>query len=251
MALIRKFETLGLIVLVSLIALDGYLWFIIFFGRPANDARDNFLNTGKTQGALIILPGGAKFMIDDGPTDSLTSDDHYIDLAIISRPEAPEFNGYNSLLDHYTIGAFVYNGRDADPGIKGWVALLQKIKDKNIPLITLGAQDKIYYGKSEIDFLSPDQALAKSPDLADTSFVMLIKTPAMKTLVANIMGSEVGRYLLEKGSDMKAEILSEKPDTEAFLRAVDPRIIVPERTSTITIYAEGGRLKFLLYNKGK
>ena len=289
---IKKFTTLGLIIFVVLVVMDGYLWFLIFSGRPVTAPRDNFLDVGQGDGELIVLAGGAKIMTDAGPTDKVLDSlaevmpqgDHYIDVAIISHPQLDHFNGYNFILDHYNVGVFIYNGRDDDPGVAEWPQLKAKIKAKHIPLITLAAGDEITYGQNEIDLLSPNWDFDQSAELNDTGFVELIKTPAFRTLLTADIGFNVEDYLVQNGYDIRADVLkvphhgSNYSSGDTFLRAVDPKIAVIEvgahntyghpgkralarlassttaevlrtdQKGTITVYAEGGKLKVLLYN---
>lgn len=200
-------------------------------------------------------------MTDAGPTDEvvgalarvLPSGDNYIDLAIISHPQLDHFNGYNFILDHYRVGAFIYNGRDDDPGVKEWPELKAKIAAKHIPLITLGAGDKILIGAGasgtnaaatttdEIEMLSPIRAFAQSAELNDTGFVELIKTPQLTTLLTADIGFNVEDWLVKNyggaGANASSDLLhvdvlkvphhgSKYSSGDAFLRAVDPRVAV-------------------------
>ena len=190
-------------------------------------------------------------MTDAGPTDEviaslahvLPADDAYIDLAIISHPQLDHFNGYNAVLDHYRVGAFIYNGRDDDPGVKEWPALVAKIRAKGIPLITLAGGDAILVNAKsanatsapdEIDMLSPDPAFAQSAELNDTGFVELVTTPQFRTLLTADTGFNVENWLLENHADIRADVLkvghhgSRYASGDAFLRAVAPRIAVIE-----------------------
>jgi len=224
---------------------------------PASSARDYFLNVGQGDSELVIFPGNIKMMTDAGPDDSVLaalaravpSGDDYIDLAIISQPQPADFNGYNFTLDHYRVGAFIYNGRDDDvssgggSGASQWSELKAKIRAKGIPLITLDAGDKISIGDSdtsdEIDFLSPSPTFAQSVALADTGLVELIKTPAFRTLFTSDIGANVEDWLVEQGkiagdADIRADVLkiadhdSQYSSGDAFLRAVAPSVAVIE-----------------------
>lgn len=240
---------------------DFFVWQEIFasggvagVGAHASVARDYFLDVGQGDSELVIFPGNIKVMTDAGPDDSVLASlatamppgDDYIDVAIISHPQLDHFNGYNFILDHYRVGAFIYNGRDDDPGVKEWPALKAKIAAKGIPLITLGGGDKILInGKSEIDMLSPNLAFDQSAELNDTGFVELIKTPQFRTLLTADIGFNVEDWLVANyggvnsgdasGSDsLHVDVLkvphhgSKYSSGDAFLRAVSPSVAVIE-----------------------
>jgi competence protein ComEC len=291
-------DTLSAVIVVSLVVLDSFVWFTIFQTHAARAAgtRDYFLDVGQGDGELIIFSENIKVMTDAGPLDRvldslekvLSQNDHYIDLAIISHPQLDHFNGYNFMLDSgYRFGAFIYNGRDDGPSVTAWPQLIQKIKEKNIPLITLGAGDRIRYEKNEVDMLSPDKAFAESAELNDTGFVELVKTPEFRTLLTADIGFNVENYLVKGGFDIRADVLkvghhgSRYSSGDAFLEAVNPKIAAVEvgakntyghpgketlarlasstkakvfrtdRNGTIEVWSDKGKLKFLLYNEGK
>jgi competence protein ComEC len=278
-----------IIVIVSVVALDAFVWRNIVFLRPSSVARDYFLDVGQGDGELVVFPGNVAVMTDAGPTDAVIGDLEkvlpqgvdYLDLAIISHPQLDHFNGYNFILDHYRVGAFIYNGRDDDPPNAAWSSLKEKIKDKNIPLITLGRGDKIHYGENEIDMLSPNVAFDQSAELNDTGFVELVRTPQFRTLLTADTGFNVEDWLLAQGEDIRADVLkvghhgSKYSSGDAFLRAVNPEIAVIEvgakntyghpglstlarlassthalvvrtdQKGTVEIYPEDGKLKIL------
>ncbi|MGC9968900.1 MAG: MBL fold metallo-hydrolase [Minisyncoccia bacterium] len=240
MSTLKKFDTLALIIVTSLIAVDAYLWFVIFSQGSVREAHEYFLDVGQGDSELIVLPGNIKIMTDAGPTSAvidalqkvLPQGDRYIDIAIVSHPELDHFGGYLDVLDRYDVGAFVYNGRDGDT--KEWWTLLTKIAAKHIPLITLGAGDVIRYSGVEIDLLSPDETFIRSAELNDTGLVELVKTDGFRTLLSADTGSNVEDYLLQDGTDLRADILkvphhgSKYASDDAFLRAVDPKVAVIE-----------------------
>jgi competence protein ComEC len=230
------------IIIIAILFLDIFVWRQWLLIRSSPIAHDYFLDVGQGDSELIVFPGNIKVMTDAGPTAAVVASlekvlppgDRYIDLAIISHPQLDHFNGYNFMLDHYRIGAFIYNGRDDDPGVKEWPALKEKIKEKGVPLITLAGSDKIYVGKNEIEMLSPNHEFAESAELNDTGFVELIKTEGLRTLLMADTGFNVEDWLLEQKVDIRADVLkvghhgSKFSSGDAFLRAVNPSLAVIE-----------------------
>jgi competence protein ComEC len=227
--------------LVAFLALDIFAWCEIFAYNVPNEAKAYFLDVGQGDSELMVFPGGMAMMTDAGPTDAVLGSlekalpgKRYIDLALITHPQTDHFNGYNFILDHYDVGAFLYNGRDDDPGVAEWVALKEKIKEKQIPFITLGAGDSVRYGNDEVDILSPDHEFDESAELNDTGLVEMIKTAHFRALFTADIGFNIEDWLTANIKDLRADILkvphhgSKYSSGEAFLRAVDPSAAVIE-----------------------
>ena len=243
---ISRFDKKGFVLLLILVAFaDIVSWYriaFLSFAFAGTVPRANFLDVGQGDAELMILPGGVKVLTDAGPDGTvlesletvLGANDRYIDVAIISHPQSDHYNGFNYILDHYQIGAFVYNGRDDAPGTKSWSSLLLKIAVQNTPLITLGKSDKIIVDNSEIDILSPDENFDESGELNDTGLIELIRTPQFKILLTADTGFDVEDSLLAEGIDLRADILkiphhgSKYASDIAFLKAVNPKIAVIE-----------------------
>ena len=236
-------NTLSAIIFIFFIALTIVVWWnIISFSFASNIAHAYFLDVGEGDSELIIFPGNIKVMTDAGPDNNILasiekimpSGDNYIDLAVISHPQLDHFNGYYYLLDHYRIGAFIWNGRNDNPNVKEWSALLQKIRSKNIPIITLATSDRIHYENNEIDIVSPDSSFAASAELNDTVLVELVKTIYFRVLLTADIGFNVENYLLEHHIDLRADILkiahhgSKFSSGDKFLMAVNPKIAIIE-----------------------
>ncbi len=236
-------NTLSIIIVVLLIALTFVVWLNILSSLMTNNiAHAYFLDVGEGDSELVVFPGNIKVMTDAGPDNSvlasiekvLPSGDDYIDIAVISHPQLDHFNGYYYLLDHYRIGAFIWNGRDDAATVTEWPALLAKIRAKNIPIVTLAAGDKISYKDNEIEMLSPDPSFAASAELNDTVLVELVKTIGFRVLLTADIGFNVEDHLMAQGKDIKADVLkiahhgSKYASGAVFLSAVDPKIAVIE-----------------------
>lgn len=255
------------IALLALVMLDVALWKNMLAGGAggAAGAAANgasvlpaiyFLPVTQGESALLVLPGGVTVLTDAGSDAVIVNDlqkvlpasvGSYIDLAIISYPQSADYAGYQYLLAHYDVGAFIYNGR-ADAAHKTqWTALTATIAARHIPLITVGTGDRILFGAGAaavIDILSPDAAFARSPDPADTGIVQKIITPKFSVLLAADIGTNVEGVLLARGNGVRgngatstaaslhASILKAPfPGVgtaagNAFLRAVAPRVII-------------------------
>lgn len=253
------------IVLLALIALDAALWQQILAARGVGNGSDggagpaggafapsiDFLPVAQGESALLVLPGNVTILTDAGADDGIVDDLQkamppgalaYIDLAIISSPQAADYDGYAYVLQHYAVGAFLYNGRADVAHATEWNQLMAAIAAKHIPLITIGAGDRIRVGNNnavvaDLDILSPDAAFARSPDPADTGIVQRVITQKFTALLAADIGANVEDALLARNegastTTLRADILKAPfpglgtTAGDAFLRAVAPRTIV-------------------------
>lgn len=236
-----KTDGFSKIVLLALVALALVVWGKIIFTKPLSVPLIYFLDVGQGDAELAIFPGNIKVLTDAGPDKKIISslnrtigNDNYIDIGIISHPQLDHFNGFNYLLDGYRFGAFIFNGRMDTPAEGEWQMFLGKLKSQNIPLITLGAGDRVRHAANEIDFLSPNKDFIQSAELNDTALIELVKTPVFKTLFTSDAGFNIEDFLIKSGVDLAADVLkighhgSKYSSSEEFLRAVNPKAAIVE-----------------------
>lgn len=242
-AWIKKFETLGLILLAVLCLADVYFWQLIFKTRPISDPRDHILESNGHKDVLIVLKGGVQIMVDAGrgDWDKVANDPAvpipaYIDLAIIGNADINSFGGFEAMLTHTSFGAIIFNGRE--PYSSAWLDLRNTIDDKHIPLITVGAGDRLTYNGNDIDFLSPNHEFARSPDPMDAGLAFLAVTPAFRTLFVGDIGANVEHYLTANRRGLSANVVV-RPSAKTS----------PTGTSTMTIFEmQNGKLH-MRYNE--
>ncbi len=252
----RRHRTSGswfAIMAILVVLADAILWYRIFSDASSATASHGpgiyFLNVGSGDAELIDFGHGVRVLIDAGPAgtaavhalDSISGPgDRSLALVIISCPEAGDFGGLAAIMDRYRIGAVAYGGRDASPGITAWPALLERLASQNIPLLTLGAGDRIRAGSAgEIDILSPDYRLAQGAAvLTDTGIVALARVRGLNALFAADIGTAIEHALVYRYRDaLEAELLKAprhgaKDSTGlALLEAASPRAVVIETGS--------------------
>ncbi|MDO8515863.1 MAG: MBL fold metallo-hydrolase [bacterium] len=217
------------------VVLDCVIWYRVVSGGPVKSAEFHVLDVGQGDSTLLIAPPGMTILTDAGPDQKVLTSLSYampwrrsLDIAVITHPQLDHFNGFYYILDHYRVGAIVINGR-TEPGVPQWDALLKKVREKHIPLVTLAAGDRIRYGSTTIEILSPTSEWVQSGELNDTGIVEYVRTPDFTALLAADIGANVEGYLA-KLYGLKADILkvghhgSKYSSSDAFVRAVDPKV---------------------------
>ena len=221
----------------ALIFLNIFVWYWIIVGAPSDALNIYFLDVGQGDSSLAILPGGAKLLIDGGPDKSVLNElgktllptDRYIDLVMLSHPELDHFTGLISVLERYRVGAFIWNGREKDND--SWQELQAVLKSKNVPVIILGANDKIIYKESELEVISPNNEFVEDSELNNTSLVTLLNSGGVKTLFTGDIGFEVESKLVS-GYDLDIDILkvphhgSKYSSSSVFLSETTPFLSV-------------------------
>ena len=227
-------------IIAALFGLLALVWGNILFARPNSYPTFYFLDVGQGDSELVVFPDNVKIMTDAGPDQKVIKSleraiggNTYIDLAIVSHPQLDHFNGFNYLLDKYTFGAFIINGRDDTKTVEEWPALLKKIKERNIPLITLGEGDSILHQSSSISMLAPNASYIESGELNDTGLVELIKTGQARAIFTADIGANIEEYISKK-FNASADILkvshhgSKYSSSDIFLKAVNPKVTIIE-----------------------
>ena len=228
------------IFLVFLVVFDLVVWKAVVLNRPNSGTEIYFLEVGQGDSELIVLPGGVKVMIDAGSGDKAAGElssilrptDNYIDLAIVSHPEADHFNGFIDIFKRYQVGALIYNGR---PGAaQSWKELAKVAEENKISAIVLGQGDKIKYGEDFFEIFSPNADFLQSKEANDSSLVIKFtdnigEEKAARVLFTGDIGKKVEKYLANN-FDISADILkvphhgSKYSSSEEFLAAVRPKI---------------------------
>lgn len=222
-----------LFILFLLLAADIWLW----NGALERELPEFYIfDVGQGDSEGIYLPGGVFMLTDSGPDSKIVDalneelpDLRRIDLAFISHPQTDHFNGYRFLLNRYSFGAFILNGR-SDPGVKEWDELISEIRKRNIPVITVGAGDSIRYGGNEVKILWPNADFRESGELNDTGLVEYVSTTDWRALLTADTGQNVEAIFAS--SSLPADILkighhgSKYSTGSGLLDSVWPRLAV-------------------------
>jgi competence protein ComEC len=274
------------LLIAALVLLDAFIWHQV--GAGETEAA-HFLDVGQGDSELVIFESGAKLLVDAGPDSRveasldrvLPDTDRYVDLAIITHAELDHYGGFPALLDRYSFGAILWNGREPDEVSGQWDRLKAGVAARNIPFITVEAGDVIRVGKESVEILSPTPDLWASAQLNDGCVVARVRQAQWTMLLTCDAGFSVERRLLESATDLRADILkvghhgSRYSSNELFLRAVEPilaaievgarnsyghpatlasstaaRVVRTDRHGTITVRSLDGKLQIFTERTG-
>jgi len=196
-----KFISLSFLVLLGF---NAIVWQGVIERTTEDPLTVYFLDVGQGDSQLIVFPDGVRVLIDGGPSKEVLFElgeifpptDRYIDLVMITHPQLDHYGGIKDVLERYQIGAFVFNGEE---GVgDAWDAFKGELKESKVPIVVLGAGDRISYQDEEVNILSPDSRLLSHKDLNEGSIVAELVGGGVKVLFTGDIGLEAEKVLLEK-----------------------------------------------------
>lgn len=129
-----------------------------------NPLKINFLNVGQGDAILINYLDRYQILIDGGPEGKvlmyelgkvMPKNDQEIEVVILTHSDWDHFGGMIDLLDYYSVKSFLTNDIENDK--ESFQKLVNKIKDKNIPVNLPESGSRIDFGEYlDIKFLAPD-----------------------------------------------------------------------------------------------
>lgn len=209
-----------------------------------------FLDVGQGDCAVIKTPEGKNIMIDtSGVPEYRGSFDtaemivlpflrrygiNRLDLVLLSHPDDDHIGGMSTLLDEIDIRLVVDSCQDKVSDLT-YLNILQKIKEKNIPLICARKGMKIDLSKDlEILIFHPDNELLENTksDTNNNSIVCQLRFKEFKVLFTGDLEEEGENRLLAEDFNLKSHILkvahhgSKDATSSSFLERVNPEIAV-------------------------
>lgn len=236
-----KFDNFSLLIVLALIFLNIFIWYQIVFIGPNTNPTLYFLNVGQGDSELIVLPQNIKILTDAGPDSKIVREldkiisqsNRYFDIAIITHAQLDHFNGFNYLLENYSVGLFITNGQVAS--LPEWKKFERAAREKGIPIITLTSGDKIKSGKNLLSIISPTNELLQSSETNDSCMVVQLKTENLSALYTCDIDSTTEKYLVKNFSSTLNSVILKVPhhgskysSSNEFLDAVRQKIAIIE-----------------------
>lgn len=225
------------------LVLDIFLWYQVLRDGGGPEDKLVFLDVGQGDSELLKIAHGPKILFDAGPVKKLTAaldrntnnGDRYLDAVFITHPESDHMGGLLDALDYYEIGVVFYNGSEPSDTAKDlWQAILNKLKNKNIPIIDVRRGDTLSYENKKIEIVSPDDNWKYSAAPNDSGLVAKISINNHAILLTADIDTELEKYLMKLQTDLRADVLklphhgSKTGLSSDFYRAVNPGAIMIE-----------------------
>ncbi len=222
--------------------LDIIVFWQIAGGAGADDKLSlYFLPVGQGDSELAILPSGVKILIDGGPPNSLvlknldrilSPRDRYIDMIVLSHAQLDHFGGLIEVLRRYRVGVFLWNGIPGET--RAAENLMRVIEERNVPLVSLAAGDRVRNGESEIDVLWPLSVREGAKvDLNESALVLALESRNERALFTGDIGEKTENRILADMTD-RIDILkvghhgSKFSSSANFFEAIQPKVAVIE-----------------------
>ena len=212
----------------------------IFAQQTTDSAELYFLDVGQGDSQFIQFPGGVQILIDGGPSgagllDNLAKvmppQDRYIDLLIMTHPEADHFTGFIELLEKYQVGVFMGTLRKRSTA--PYVGLHHQIEAHQVPYIQVLEGDMVEVGDEKLHILGPSRKNLVNKELNHSSIVALLETPQFKALYTGDIGINIESELVARyGENLNVDVLkvghhgSRFSSGTSFLRATSPVVAV-------------------------
>ena len=247
--------------LIFVAILNLFIWGQVLFRAPANTETVYFFDIGQGDSSFLELPGGVQAIIDAGPGKTVVEriesilpiSDRYIDIAILTHPQADHMNGFIDLLRRYRIGVFIINGDAA--ATQSYAALADAISKTKTRVLILDRGDTITHAGNTLSVLwPPPEGSVQDPN--DRGIVVKFTSPKFSALFTADISADIERRLM--GDAIDVDVLkvahhgSKYSSTQGFLKKVSPDISViqvgknsyghPTREALSRLAATGARI---------
>lgn len=238
---LQKKKQIGILAGLFLIAVT--VWVFNFQEISGKFLKVKFLDVGQGDAEFIETPDKKQILVDGGPDLSILEKigremafyDRYIDLVILSHPEADHLNGLIEVLKRYQIGAVITNGVIRETS--QYKEFMDTIKAKRIPVYIAKSGGEIDFNENiKIDILYPSENL-KGKILSDSnnsSIVAKLIYNNFETIFTGDIEKSVENKLVESEIDLNSDILkiahhgSKTSTSEEFLKAVNALVAIIE-----------------------
>ncbi|UNC93262.1 DNA internalization-related competence protein ComEC/Rec2 [Candidatus Contubernalis alkaliaceticus] len=229
------------------------IWFPVF--SETQQFSVVFLDVGQGDAAFIRTPSGRHILIDAGGRPAYLQTEEYgtefvgervvvpflrhqgvkkLDMVILSHPHEDHYGGLLAVVDHFPVELFVTTRAQSDYPL--FLELMEKIEEKNIPLLYLEAGNSISSPELDLELFNPPKSgklfQGTTSDLNNNSLVFRLTAGDIYFLFTGDAEQEAEEYMLKTGFDLKSQMLkvghhgARSSSGEEFLEAVRPEFAV-------------------------
>jgi competence protein ComEC len=197
----------------------------------------DFLDVGQGDSALIKTPSGPVVLIDGGPDNKVLRQlgvnlpfyRRRIDYLILSHYHDDHVTGLVEVIKKYQVGEIIYESGNPPTAILQ--VLISAAKNRSIPILVLQTQAHIALGAAcSLDLLNPAVLKIKADE--NNSLAIRLDCAKQQFLFTGDNSLVVEKALINSGWNIQAQVLkaahhgSNTANSEAFLRAVNPKLLV-------------------------
>lgn len=228
-----KIGTLILLVLVGLVSL-----FYMSLGDGKLYVR--FLDVGQGDSALITTPQGRQVLVDGGPDESvllglgevLPYMKNYLDVVVLSHPDADHAAGLIPVLERYEVGVLYVPASFKETEIAQRV--MELAEETGTPVVLVDKTDDVQIETGVVlDFLAPlERVSIENMEANEESLVVRLEFGERSVLFTGDITQTEENALLSAGVDLRSEVLkvphhgSKNSSSLAFVQAVSPQVAV-------------------------
>lgn len=194
-----------------------------------------FIDVGQGASTLVSM-GDTHILIDAGENDQ---GDRVVEqlkawgvtrlaLAVGTHPHSDHIGGMDDVLNALEVEAYMMP--EVAHTSKTYEAVLQALEENEIPVTYPEAGDSLELGGMRLTVLGPEQV--DEDDLNNCSLVSRVDSAYGSVLIPGDCERQVEEAMLKGNRPLKADVLqlahhgSSTSNTEAFLKAVDPKWVV-------------------------
>jgi competence protein ComEC len=233
--LVRQLKKIQKALILGIVGMSLLLFWLLV--SDTHDARVYFLNVGQGDASLIMLPDDIQIVIDGGPNGDIARKigmylpfyDRTIEYMLLTHPHSDHITGLEEIARRYNVKTFIYNGVTRDLPV--FTSLLTILDDQRTEIIIVDAERTLTISQdTRLELLFPDHTLKpiEYEDYNDSSVIARFVYGATAFLFMGDASIEAERYLVEKGIDLKANVLkvghqgSKTSSDPLFINTVDP-----------------------------
>ena len=218
------------------------VWLGVWRSAPTGHLKTVFFDIGQGDAIFLETPARRQVLIDGGPSQRILAKlaaelgfwDDYIDVVILTHPDADHISGLIDVLKRYQIGIFLHSGITRSSLIE-YQEIWKIIEEKKIPALAIQQGSRLKFGDgvgAEI-LWPPPGAIFSDLDTNRSSLVSRFSFGSKSFLfMADAETREERDIVALAGTGVKADVLkvghhgSKNASSWLFLEAVRPAITV-------------------------
>jgi len=229
-------------ILIIVLAMLILAWVWVFVeGRESKFLKVDFFDVGQGDSIFIETPKHKQILVDGGPDLTILEKlgrempfwDRYIDLVVLSHPEADHLTGLIEVAKRYKIGGILTTDIIRETiEYETWQKI---IKDENIPIYIAHSDETINFDSDiKLFVLYPFENLSGQifKESNNTSIVGKLVYKNFEVLLTGDIEKKIEKELIKSGTNLTSDILkiahhgSKTSTTEEFVKMVNPIIAV-------------------------